>query len=36
MQVLNMHEGSFRADGPVGALLDALASPHDALWPRDT
>jgi hypothetical protein len=35
MPVRNVHERTFRAGDPVGALIDTLASPDDALWPRN-
>jgi len=35
MKVLNIHERKFRASRQqVGALIDSLSSPGDALWPR--
>lgn len=35
MDVCNVHERVLAADpGRVGALIDALASPNDRLWPR--
>ncbi len=35
MTVRNVHERKFSASDPVGALIDSLASPADALWPVD-
>jgi hypothetical protein len=35
MKVLNIHQRLLHATPErVGALIDSLASPHDALWPR--
>lgn len=35
MKVLNVHERELQADREkVGALIDSLSSPEDALWPR--
>ena len=37
MKVLNIHERALEATSQqVGALVDSLASPRDALWPRHT
>lgn len=37
MEVLNIHERELQAGAAdVGALIDSLASPEDALWPNDT
>jgi hypothetical protein len=35
MKIINIHEREFRASPPqLGALIDSLASPNDALWPK--
>jgi hypothetical protein len=36
MKIYNVHERSYHANQEaVGALIDSLAGPRDALWPKD-